>query len=286
MSTALDAGVIVIILGLGVLGYIRGISGSIRSLVVIAVAGLVAYWFSGPISNSIYDNKVKGAIESNFEEVLEDGKARETVKKTVEEKFDIKLTDKELTRISQSEKTVAEEIEAIAKSKNIKLSEDEINNELNYILTDEGIKEYVSEDSNKAVKVLQSIMNKGENKLSDVVKAFSDKDSEKAAQRLEKLIARPAIKPVLKGVTTILLFLIGALLARLVFLLLSVLKIIPIAKTGVSFAGAILGIAEGVIIVLVVANAIAMAVESGVLSDSIINEDIIEKTKIFKSLCG
>ncbi len=286
MSTALDAGVIVIILGLGVLGYIRGISGSIRSLVVIAVAGLVAYWFSGPISNSIYDNKVKGAIESNFEEVLEDGKARETVKKTVEEKFDIKLTDKELTRISQSEKTVAEEIEAIAKSKNIKLSEDEINNELNYILTDEGIKEYVSEDSNKAVKVLQSIMNKGENKLSDVVKAFSDKDSEKAAQRLEKLIARPAIKPVLKGVTTILLFLIGALLARLVFLLLSVLKIIPIAKTGVSFAGAILGLAEGVIIVLVVANAIAMAVESGVLSDSIINEDIIEKTKIFKSLCG
>jgi len=38
--------------------------------------------------------------------------------------------------------------------------------------------------------------------------------------------------------------------------------------------------------VLVVANAIAMAVESGAMSDSIINEDIIEKTKIFKTLCG
>ncbi|MBQ4095738.1 MAG: CvpA family protein [Oscillospiraceae bacterium] len=286
MSTALDAGIIVIILGLGVLGYVRGVSGSIRSLIVIGVAALMSLWFAQPLADSVYDSKVKGAIEESFEETLSEGSATETVKKTIEEKFDIKLTDKELQQISQSDKTIAEEIQIIAQKRNIKLTTEEIDEEMNYIISDEGLKEYLGEDSEKIAKVLQGVMQKGENKLSDVVKAFADSDSQRAAKRLEKELARPAIKPVLKGVATILLFLVGILVARLLLLLLSVVKIIPIAKTGVSFAGALLGLGQGVIIVLVVANAIAMAVESGAMSDSIINEDIIEKTKIFKTLCG
>ncbi len=285
MNAILDIVTVALIVLLAVIGYKRGISHSARGLIVIAVAAACAFLLSEPVSDSVYNSFVCEPITKAFEEDMKSGNYIETVRKTIEKEFDIKITDKDLEKISKSDKTVGEEIRSIAESKGVELTKSEVDKGVDSFLSKEKLEEYLGDDSEDVVKLVESMLDSSENKVSDIIKALSDTDSKSAAKRLEKELAQPAIKPIVKALSTVLLFIIGALATKLVLMMLSVLRIIPVASTGVSFVGAIFGLAEAVLILVVLGMAAKMAIEGGSVPSDLISEEIIEKTIVFKVFC-
>lgn len=285
MNVILDVAAVLLIVVFAAVGYKRGISHSARGLIVIGVAAACAFLLAKPVSNGVYDSFVSEPITEALEEDMKDGNYIETIRNTIEKEFDIKITDKDLEQISNSEKTVGEEIRSIAKSKGVELTKAEADESIDSFLSKEKLEEYLGDDSEDVIKLVESIIDSSENKVSDVIKALSDSDSKSAAKRLEKELAQPAIKPIVKALCAVLLFIIGVLVAKVVLMVLSVMRIIPVASTGVSFVGAIFGLAEAVLILVVLGMAAKMAIEGGSVPSNVLSEEIIEKTIVFKAFC-
>lgn len=283
MTILLDVIAVGIIVLFAVLGYKRGVSHSIRTLVVIAAAVASAYFLSDPITDSIYNGSFKQDITSSIAESLEEQNAPKTVKEALEEKFDIKLSAKDVQRVAESERPVALEIKLIAKEKGVTLTESEINKEIKGFFSAEKLEESLGENSKTAVEFAQKLVDHGEEKLSDMIKAFADSDYDRAAKKIENSVARPAIKSVIKPLCMILLFIVTIVIVKLAFFVLSVAKIIPIAKTGASAVGALFGLGQAMLILLLLATALSSAMRSEAIPSSLITEQMIEDTIVFKA---
>lgn len=283
MEIILDIIAVGILVLFAVVGYKRGVSHSVRTLVAIVAAVAAAYFLSGPISDAIYDGSFKQEITSSIASSLREQNAPKTVKDALEEKFDIKLSDKDVQRVAESERPVSLEIKLIAKEKGVTLDENEINKEIKSFFSKEKLEDNMGDGSEAVVDFAYNIVEEGEEKLSDMIKAFADSDYDRAARKIEKAVARPAVRSVLRPLCMILLFVITLILVKIAFTVLSVLRIIPIARSGVSALGALLGLAQAVFILLLLAIALDTALESGAVPESFINRKIIEDTIVFKA---
>lgn len=283
MTIALDIITVAIIAGSAAIGYKKGISYAVRSLIVIVLSFAAAYFLSEPVSSEIYDSSFKQEIISSLSETLREQNVPQTVKETIENKFDIKLTDKDLKRVAESDGLVTEEIKLIAQEKGVELTENEIKKEIESLFFEDKLEDNLGENSKIAVELVSDIVNKGESRLSDMLKAFADTDYTRGARSLEKIIARPTVKSILKPLCMILLFIVTAIIVRIALFMLSILKIVPIASTGVSFVGALFGLVQGILMIVLLAMALSTAMRSGVIPTSVISKEIIEDTIVFKA---
>lgn len=283
MAILLDIIAVGIIVLLAVVGYKRGVSRSVRTLVVIGVAFASAYFLSDPVTDAIYNGSFKDNVTESLARSLEDDNSTKIVKDAIEKEFDIKLDDKDIRRIAQSDKLVAQEIKDIAKEKGVDITEDEVNKQIKSIFSAEKLEDTLGENSQAAVDFAQNLIEHGEEKLSDMIKAFADSDHLAGAKKLEKAVVRPTVKAIIKPLSMILLFVVTAFLAKLAFFVLSVLKIIPIARTGASALGALFGAVQGVLVVLLLATALSAAMKSELIPASLITKQMIEDTIVFKA---
>ncbi len=223
---------------------------TIISIGITVAAALAAVAFSESLAQNAYDNYMKEEIVTAISDGLDDTSITETVKENITDMYDIDISDADVERLSGC-KDIAAEISAIAKEKGKSVSIDEVNDKIDKVLTTENITEFTG-DAVPEELVDELVVNLRENRddFTEVVQVACSGDNAETAKVLEKNILRSKFIGLLRCAAALVIFIVVTLVLKIALGILSVAKLLPVGKQLSKMTGFVLGLAEGVVIVV------------------------------------
>lgn len=220
------------------------------SIGVTVVAVLAAVAFSKPLAQDLYDEYMKEDIVTAISDGLDDTSITETVKENISDMYGVEISDADVERLSGC-KDIAAEISTIAKEKGKAISIDEVNDKIDKVLTTENITEFTGDAVPEEI-VDELVVNLRENRdnFTEVVQVACSGDNDETAKVLEKNILRSKFIGLLRCAAALVIFIVVSLVLKIALGILSVAKILPVGKQLSKMTGFVLGLAEGVVIVV------------------------------------
>lgn len=254
------AAAVIIVLLCAWRGTKRNAFKTLVSMLVMVVSAIGAFVFSKPAAYWIYDSYVKDEVVSSLSDGLGEYDLVNSVKDNISETYDIELSDDDIDRLSKCE-DVAAEIKSIASDYGRQISLDEINEKLGESLTAENISEFSggAVPDGVAQKLADSFRESNDN-FKTVIRTVCEGDNEKTAEVLEQKVLRNQFIVLIRSIAALVIFIVLLVALKIIAAIMSAARILPVAKQLSSVAGFILGAAEGVIFVVILA-----AILSGIM---------------------
>lgn len=282
MAIALDITVIAIIAAFGWNGWKRGILPAAISIGITLLAALVAFFASAPLAASVYDNNVKTAVVGALQNGLESIDAVPIIQDVVKEQLNVDISDEDIDRIVQSD-DVKSELQSIASEKGEYISDEEINEKWDELVSVETLTELVGDKvPEKIIENVSNTLTENEENISTAIKVVCDRDREAAAQKVEEKLFRGKVSVIVRAAVALCLFAVIAVVLQAVYFILRRIKIIPPLKILLKMPGALVGVAEGIVLFIVMGVCLGKMIDNSYGILEFLGADVIDKTFIFK----
>lgn len=282
MAIALDIIVIAVIAAFGWKGARRGMPAAAVSIGITLVAALVAFFASAPVAAAVYDSNIKDSVVEALQSGLDSIDAMPIIRNSINEHFNIEITDDDLDRIAQSD-DVKSELQSVAAENGKHISFEEIDEKWNELISSETLTELVGEEvPEDVIESVADTLRNNEDNITTVIQVVCSADSESAAKKVEKSILRDKITGMIRALMVFVLFAATAAVLRLIYFMLSLTKIIPPMKKLLQTAGLLIGVAEGILLFIVLGACLSGLIDNSYGVLEAITQDTIDKTFIFK----
>ncbi len=265
--------------------YVGGKRGFIRSFLMIAgyfLSLVAAYYVSRATAPIIYDKLLSERIVSSIEGKIENINVADEVKKALNlEGSGVTLEDEEVKSVVEnSSGNLGEEIrQYILQKTGVDISQNEITENLKKMFNENIYGEYI--------KSLPEYMTKNSAQYSDsglissAIKAFASSKAD-AARYIEQTVVRGSIIAILEPILFILVFTIAMIAVKIVTRLFSVVNRVPFIGTVNSLFGALMGVAEALLVVYIIAVVINIIIYLSGSEMIVFNDETIQNTYLFK----
>lgn len=282
MPIVLDILAVLTVVGFALFGSRRSVLSTVISIMITVVAVLAAAIFSEPVAQSLYKNHIQRPLVTQLGSAIESQDIMTAVKDEITARLEVELSDDEIRKIADSSDIVSG-ICDIASEKGEIITKEEIEKRLDEAFTVESI-ESITGDSlpHETVEQISETLTEKKDNIRAVVNAVCQEDAQKAAESLEKSFIRERAVKLVASFSAMLIFMAVNIILRLVVRLLSVLNVIPAARKLSMTAGALIGAAEGLIVLFALGYVMRYAIEHSYGIMEFINKDIIDKTFIVK----
>lgn len=282
MPIVLDILAVLTVVGFALFGSRRSVLSTVISIMITVVAVLAAAIFSEPVAQSLYKNHIQQPLVTQLGSAIESQDIMTAVKDEITARLEVELSDDEIRKIADSSDIVSG-ICDIASEKGEIITKEEIEKRLDEAFTVESI-ESITGDSlpHETVEQISETLTEKKDNIRAVVNAVCQEDAQKAAESLEKSFIRERAVKLVASFSAMLIFMAVNIILRLVVRLLSVLNVIPAARKLSMTAGALIGAAEGLIVLFALGYVMRYAIEHSYGIMEFINKDIIDKTFIVK----
>jgi uncharacterized membrane protein required for colicin V production len=266
--------------------YVGGKRGFVRSFLMIAgyfLSLVAAYYVSRAAAPVIYDKLLSERIVSAIEEKIENINVADEVKKALNlESMGVTLEDEEVKSVVEnSSGNLGEEIrQYILQKTGVDISQNEIMENLKKVFNENIYGAYI--------KALPGYMTKTSSAeysdsglISSAMKAFASGKTD-AARYIEQTVVKGSIIAVLEPVLFILVFTIAMIAVKIVTRLFSVVNKVPFIGTVNSIFGALLGAAEALLVIYIIAVIINIVIYLSGSEMIVFNDETIQNTYLFK----
>lgn len=263
-------------------GFLRYIIGTLGTIIVI----VAAYLATGIFAPMVYDSYVQPLVIENINKQVDTIDITEIVSDEIKKSgIDVDISNKELNNLLKNDNDISKEISKAANDNGISSKQSEqLEKKLDDFFENNFLSKFESVFDKLNVSQINKNLDYNKNMAFDTVRAMAKGDNKLAAQYLEQNIVRGFVMSLLKIVMFIVLFIVFSFLLRIVLKITCILDHIPIANGANKFFGILIGLFKGLIIVLIVALAVHLLIDSSGNSLNRINTEIIDKTYIFKHL--
>lgn len=255
-------------------GTSKGFTGTIIRFIGYIVAVGVASTLCAPLSEGIYTEVVKPYITELVEKKVD------TIDFDLEKQIEDSLKEKGIDYNESSIKTFLQNNTDLAEKTEL------TNSDINDTLTDVYEKYYklIGEAISKEVPGFISDGVKKYVETNEVGEDFfnSNNQKSKVAEYIEDKIVRPVALKTLRVIVFGILFAVSMFLVRIIARIAGFIKKIPVVGGVDRFFGGLIGVVQGLIIVVVFSGVIFLVVSFSNNTISFINNDIICNTIIFK----
>lgn len=282
MEISLDITVISIIAAFGWRGAKRGIIPAAISIGITLVAALMAFLASSSMAASFYESRIQPAVVEMLQSGLESIDAVPIIQDVIKEQLDVDISDEEIDRIVQSD-DVKSEIQSIASENGDYISDEEINEKWDELMSVETLTELVGDKvPEEIIENVSNTLTENEDKISTAIKVVCDRDREAAAQKIEEDLFRDKVIIIVRAAVGLILFPVIAIVLQLIFFVLKRVKVIPPLKTLLKIPGALVGVAEGILLFAVLGICLRKMIDNSYGILTFLGADAIDKTFIFK----
>lgn len=283
MSVAYDVITISVIALFAVLGYKRGFLKTVLSLVSVGVALLLSFVLAQPLAEFTYDKLFYERVVSSVEDKISSEDTSEFIRSKLEEQLGFKLTDAEITQISLSGKKLNDDLLDISKQRKTNITEKEIESRLDVFISRETLTRILGNTVPKSIvdKAVETL-EESRDSLHIVVKASLNDNKRAGAEVIEHELLRGKFTSMIKVVTFIAVFIVTFIVMKLLIMIATIVNIIPGAKNLNQKLGLLLGFAEGIIVMFVIAAAVSLSIKLTNGDSRFFTEDYVNSTKIFK----
>lgn len=267
--------------------YVGAKRGLMRSVVLIllTVLSIVISWVGAEIASPIiYDKLIKERIVGGLAESSESFDPVKAASEAISQgDYGVEISDADIEGIMASGEdffsVLTDELKKNGASENSSEIQDEVEGAVAEKMLVSLFGDFVSPST--IAEILESFRGTTDG-INQVLSVFISGDKEETAAATEEMIIAPVIKSVLKVIIFILLLLIFKLIIGPLSELFKGINKVPVLGPVNVLLGGALGVAEGAILVYVIALAVRMVVYFTEGSLMFLNLDTVEKTQIFK----
>lgn len=262
--------------------------GFIKSvLIVIAyfIAFLAAFFASKAVTPTIYDKVVKTRAEKVIEENMDNINIRNAIKSSIKgQKFDFEITDAQIDAILNSGEDFTKGLEKVAKDSGSSLSTEQIETKSGQVFSPSVILETVKgKIPDNIYKQIDQFMSSSKTSVNDIIKALNNPSKTEGAKELTEVAVKPLASIATQIILFFIFFVVFMVLIRIVLnVITKAISIVPFVGPLNSFLGLLLGIVQGLFIILILALLIRVISSTTNNQIIMINETVIEKTKLFR----
>lgn len=280
----------VLIIGIALIFlYVGAKRGLMRSvvLVILTAASIALSWLCCTVlSPVIYDNVLKRPIMNALSDASSKTSPLNVVSQAVSDGgYGVEISAPEVEGIISRSGNFFENIAGEIVSNGASESSEAIESGMESSVTDGMLRALVGDVV--APETLQEILESvrgAENNLRSAVNVFLEGDRQKTADAVESSVVAPTVKLVLKGLIWIAAMFILMLVSRAVSGAFEKLNKIPVIGPVNSLLGAALGLAEGVVVIYLIAQTVRFICYFTSNSLMFLNTETVLNTYIFKYL--
>lgn len=282
-SLIFDGATILIILILLIVNVKRGFSKTFISVIGYIFAILLGSITADSVAEPTYDSVLSNQIVIDVQDVLEDNNVASSICARIKkDTYGIIIGEDKLESVISSSKSLYNAINGDDGSELI--SKEKID-----ILLGESIEDAISEPLKNiipsfAVDYMMNTLKSDSNMLYSTASILLQ-DSKTAAEHIEQNFIRPIVIYIIKMAIFFVVFLIIMILVKMVSKSFENNDSLPsLAIASDRLLGAILGIAEGMILVILASVVVKLFVYSSGGTSELLNDEVIQSTKLFKTI--
>lgn len=280
MTILLDILIIAFIGAFAYVGSRRSVLSTIVSVAITIVSCALALLVAKPASTAAYEKYIKPKVVDTIAESMDSTDLKENFDKAkdkVTQELKIEIDDTELKELAESDDLFAS-IQQLAADKGEVISKDEIKARIDENVTPEKIEEYTDgnikgDDAKQLADTLTD-----EKSIKNIIGVVTEEDPKKAAENLESGIIRDKAVDISKAAAVLVVFLLASVILRVIYRVLRLLKVVRVTKRFSHIAGALIGAAEGVLILFIIGFAVRYAVNHSFGVLDFVMTDFINKT--------
>lgn len=278
-----DGATILIILIFLIVNVKRGFTKTFISVLGYILAILLGSVAADTTSEPTYDSVLSKQIVADVQDVLDDNNIASSICNRIKkDTYGIVISEDKLSKVVTSSSSLYNAI-------NGKDGAELISNEKINRLLGESIEEAISEPlksilPSPAVDYMINSLKSNSELLYNTVPVLLQ-DNKSAAEYIEHTFIRPIVIYIIKMAIFFVVFLIVMILVKMISKSFENNDTLPtLAVASDRLLGAILGIAEGMILVILVSVVVKLLVYSSGGTSELLNEDVIQSTKLFKTI--
>ncbi len=280
MTILVDILIIAFIGAFAFVGSRRSVLSTIVSVAITVVSCALAVLVAKPASTAAYEKYIKPKVVDTIADSMDSADLKENFDKAKDQLADslkIEIEDSELKELAESDDLFAS-IQQLAADKGENISKDEIKARIDENVTPEKIEEYTDgnikdDDAKQLADTLTD-----EESIKNIIGVVAEDDPQKAAENLESGIIRDKAIDISRAGAVLVVFLLASVLLRVVYRVLRILKVIRVTKKFSHLVGALIGAAEGVLILFIIGFAVRYAVNHSFGVLDFVMTDFINKT--------
>ncbi len=268
------------------LGAKRGLMRSVALAVLICVSIAFSWLCCTVASPVIYEKCLKTPIINALKDASSKTDPLNIVSSAVSSGgYGVEMTNSEVQGVISQSGDFFANIAGEIKNNGASESEETIGTGMEESVTESMLKALVGDvvSPSTLTEILSSVRG-AENNMSSAVGVFLKGDRDKTAEAMEETVVAPAVKLVLKALIWVIMMFILMLISRIVADMFKGLNKIPVIGPVNSTLGALLGAAEGTVIVYVIAQLVRLICYLTSNSLMFLNTETVQNTHIFKYL--
>ncbi len=274
---------ILIVAFVGAFAYVgsrRSIFSTIISVAITLVSCALALLVAKPASTAAYEKYIRPKVVDTIAEGMDSAQLKENFDKAkdkVAEKLDIEITDTDLKDLAESDDLFAS-LQQLAADKGENISKDEIKERIDETVTPENIEEFTDGNikGDDAKQLADSLTD--EKNIKNIIGVVTEEDPKKAAESLESGMIRDKAIDISRAGAVLVVFLLASVILRVIYRVLRLLKVVRVTKRFSHIAGALIGAAEGVLILFIIGFAVRYAVNHSFGMLDFVMTDYVSKT--------
>lgn len=281
-SLIFDGATILIILVFLIINVKRGFSKTFISVIGYILAILLGSIISDASAEPTYDSVLSNQIVANIEEVLDEHNVASSICDRIKkDTFGVVISPDKLSKVVASSGSL---YNAINGKDNEFLSMDKINN-----LLGESVEDAISSPlknvlPSPAVDYMINSLKSNSDLLYTTVPILLQ-DNKSAAEYIEQTFIKPIVLYIIKMAIFFVIFLIVMIIVKIVSKTIENNDSLPtIAVASDRLLGAILGIAEGMILLILISVVVKLLVYASGGTSEIFSSEVIQSTKLFKTI--
>ncbi len=269
--------------------YVGSKRGFMRSavLVVLTVASIALSWLICEVATPIiYENLIKAPVADSLSEASDKTDPVSVVSKAVSGgNYGVEMTDDEVSGVIERTGDFFKNIAGEIKGNGAGESEEAIAGNMEESVTQSMLKALVGDVVSPATlsEILDNVAD-AEQSARSVVDVFLNGDRAATAEAAESILVAPAVKAVLKGIIWIVSMFILMFISRAIANAFKGLNKVPIIGPVNVLLGAILGLAEGAVVIYLIAQTVRFVCYFTSDSLMFLNTDTVMNTYIFRHL--
>lgn len=280
MTILLDILIVAFVGAFAYVGSRRSVFSTIVSVAITVVSCAVAMLIAKPASTAVYEKYIKPKVVDTIAESMDSAQLKENfdkAKDTVAEKLDIEITDTDFKNLAESE-DLFDSLQQLAAEHGEDISKDEIKERIDETVTPENIEEFTDGNikGDDAKQLADSLTD--EKNIKNIIGVVTEDDPQKAAENLESGIIRDKAIDISRAGAVIVVFLLASVILRVMYRVLRLLKVVRVTKRFSHLVGALIGAAEGVLILFIIGFAVRYAVNHSFGVLDFVMTDFINKT--------
>lgn len=281
-SLIFDGATILIILVFLIINVKRGFSKTFISVIGYILAILLGSIISDASAEPTYDSVLSNQIVANIEEVLDEHNVASSICDRIKkDTFGVVISQDKLSKVVASSGSL---YNAINGKDNEFLSMDKINT-----LLGESVEDAISSPlknvlPSPAVDYMINSLKSNSDLLYTTVPILLQ-DNKSAAEYIEQIFIKPIVLYIIKMAIFFVVFLIVMIIVKIISKTIENNDSLPtIAVASDKLLGAILGIAEGMILLILISVVVKLLVYASGGTSEIFSSEVIQSTKLFKTI--